>query len=70
MSIPRPKIKTKFFDPRRKITFVVYAYRKVNRAEAETVFAHWRALNPRRKLLPGTVLEIETILGFEQPDPQ
>jgi hypothetical protein len=50
MSIPQPKIKTKFFDPKRKITFVVCAYRKVNRAEAEIVFARWRALNPRKKL--------------------
>jgi hypothetical protein len=66
MSIATPKIKTKFFDPKRKITFVVYAYRKVSRAEAETVYANWHASNPEKRLPPGFVLPLDTILGFDQ----
>jgi hypothetical protein len=55
-----------FYDPKREITFVVCAYRKVSRAEAAIVFARWRALNPRKKLPPGSVLQLDTMLGFDQ----
>ena len=63
--VPRPKVKTKHKFPKHGITVIVHAYRKISRIEAWRAFLSWRAAHPKKKLLPGHVLEVCSILGFD-----
>ncbi|UQZ90720.1 hypothetical protein C4J81_16515 [Deltaproteobacteria bacterium Smac51] len=62
---PLPTVENKFIDPENRITYRVMAYRRLTRQELLlSVGIFHQKRDKRRKLKPGTIIEIISLIGL------